>query len=340
MSLTFLRTRAHALARALALATATSAAALAATPVAAEDGLKVVASFSILGDMAAEVGGERVSITTLVGANGDAHVYEPTPSDARAVAEADLVLVNGLGFEGWLDRLVESAGYAGPVVVASEGMALLHSPEHHDEHHGEEHDEDGEERGEDEHAAGEDEHHHGEFDPHGWHDLNNGRRYVHNIARALAAADPEGASSYRAQTVRYIGELEAVDGEIRALLAAIPVDQRKVITSHDAFRYFGHAYGVEFLAPVGLSTESEPSAKDLAELIRQMRADDVRALFVDNISDPRLIEQLAREADGTLGGTMYSDSLSDASEPAASYLSMMRHNARQIAAALAPATKP
>ena len=269
----------------------------------AADKLKVVTTFTILEDMVRNVGREHVALTTLVGPNADAHVYEPTPADARALAQADLVVVNGLGFEGWIDRLVKVSGYKGPVVVASEGIAAL---------------------------TGEG----GQPDPHAWQDLANGRLDVANIARALAAADPAHADDYRRRAEAYDRELAALDRDIRDRLGAFPADRRKVITSHDAFQYFGRAYGIDFRAPVGLSTESEPSAGEVAALIRQMREESIHALFVENVTDPRLVEQLAREAGAVVGGRLYSDSLSGPTGPAPTYLDMFRHNVAEIAKAV------
>ena len=281
-------------------------AALAVAPtsrVRATDKLKVVTTFTILGDMVRNVGREHVALTTLVGPNADAHVYEPTPADARALAQADLVVVNGLGFEGWIDRLVKASGYKGPVVVASEGVAPLTVEGNRP-------------------------------DPHAWQDLANGRLDVANIARALVAADPAHAEDYRRRAEAYDRELAALDRDIRGRLDAFPADRRKVITSHDAFQYFGRAYGIDFRAPVGLSTESEPSAGEVAALVRQMRDEGIHALFVENITDPRLVEQLAREAGAVIGGTLYSDSLSGPTGPAPTYLDMFRHNVGEISKAV------
>ena len=269
----------------------------------ATDKLKVVTTFTILGDMVGNVGREHVALTTLVGPNADAHVYEPTPADARALAQADLVVVNGLGFEGWIDRLVKASGYKGPVVVASEGVAPLTVEGNRP-------------------------------DPHAWQDLANGRLDVANIARALAASDPAHADDYRRRAEAYDRELAALDRDIRGRLDAFPADRRKVITSHDAFQYFGRAYGIDFRAPVGLSTESEPSAGEVAALVRQMRNEGIHALFVENITDPRLVEQLAREAGAVIGGRLYSDSLSGPTGPAPTYLDMFRHNVGEIAKAV------
>jgi zinc/manganese transport system substrate-binding protein len=216
---------------------------------AADAKLNVVVSFSILGDIVKNVGGDRVAVTTLVGPDGDAHVFEPTPADARSVAGADVVFVNGLGFEGWMERLIQASGYRGPLVVASDGVPLRSM------------DEDGQTV----------------TDPHAWQDLGNGRLYVENVAAGLAAADPRGAAAYRAAAAAYEVELAAKDKWVRDELAAVPSEQRKIITSHDAFQYFGAAYVVAFLAPVGVSTEDEPSAAGMAQLVRQMKAEGVTA---------------------------------------------------------------
>ncbi|HWK13267.1 MAG TPA: zinc ABC transporter substrate-binding protein AztC [Rhizobiaceae bacterium] len=285
---------------------------------ASAENLKVVASFSIIADFARNVGGDRVDITTLVGPDGDAHVYEPRPADAAAVAAADVVLVNGLQLEGFIPRLVEASGGKAPVVELTRGGEMLKSGE--DEH---------------DHAAGEHHghHHHGEFDPHAWQSVHNAGIYVKNIAEAFCAADAAGCDSYKANAAAYGDKLEALDGEIRAAVAEIPEDNRVVITSHDAFGYFEHEYGLKFLAPEGVSTESEASAADVAALIRQVREDKASAIFVENITNPRLIEQIAGETGVKVGGALYSDALSDASGPAATYIDMMKHNVNTITGA-------
>lgn len=290
------------------------------TPVPAEetDLLKVVATFSIIGDMISNIGEDDIVLTTLVGANGDAHVYEPTPADARALAEADLVIANGLEFEGWIDRLIAASGYTGPLIIASDGIEPLKA----DTRHG--------------HA-----HLHGHaLDPHAWQDLSNARQYVANITQALAAADPARTSTYQRRQQRYDQALAALDTEIRERLATVPEDRRTVVTSHDAFGYFGRAYNIDFRAPVGLSTDSEPSAQQLASLIRQMRNEGIQSLFLENITNPRLVQQLAREADVVVGGTLYSDSLSSVDGPAATYIDMFRHNVQQLLSTLALEDEP
>lgn len=285
--------------------------------------IPVVATFSILGDMVERIGGEHVAVTTLVGPDGDAHVYQPTPADARAVSGARLLFVNGLDFEGWIDRLVEASDFRGTRVVATEGIepiALEESEERHtDEGHAE--------------TEGGD-HAHGAFDPHAWQSLGNGEIYVRNIARALADTDPANAESYLANADAYVAEMRALDTEIRATVAAIPPSRRIVVTSHDAFGYFAKAYGLTFLAPQGISTESEASAADVAALIRQIREHQIPAVFVETISDPRLLDQIRRETGAAIGGTLYSDALSGTDGPASTYLDMMRHNAMTLAQTL------
>ncbi|MBK9082734.1 MAG: metal ABC transporter substrate-binding protein [Rhizobiales bacterium] len=270
-------------------------------PAFAAERIKVVASFSILADLVRQVGGERVSVTTLVGANADAHVYSPSPADAVRVRQADLVVINGLGFEGWADRLVRAVAYEKARLVASQGISALRSG--------------------------------GGIDPHAWQDVANTKRYVANIRDALAEIDPAGRAEYAARATAYSARLDALDGEIRALVAAIPPDRRKAITSHEAFSYFGDAYGIVFHSPQGVSTESEPGAAQVAALIRQIKAESIKAVFIENMSDPRLVTQIAKETGAKLGGRLYSDALSSGG-PAGTYVDMMRHNARAIARAL------
>ncbi|WP_068635891.1 metal ABC transporter solute-binding protein, Zn/Mn family [Thauera butanivorans] len=280
--------------------------------------LEVTASFSILGDMVREVGGDRVRVRTLVGANEDAHAFQPRPSDARQIGSSALVVVNGLGFDDWMARLARSGGYKGTIVVASEGVSTI---EMADDGHDHDHDHHGHDHG---HGA----------DPHAWQDLGNAQRYVANIAAALAAADPAHADSYRANAERYQGELKVLDAEIRAAFAALPAERRKVVTSHDAFAYFGKAYGIRFLAPVGVSNNAEPTARGVARLITQLKAEKIPAVFIENIADARLIERIRAESGTRIGGTLYSDALSAADGPAPDYLSMMRSNFKVLHEAL------
>ena len=321
---TFAPTRRHA----LALGAAASTLALAGRLAAAEP-LRVVASFSILADMVRRVAGDRAVVTTLVGADQDMHGFDPAPSEVRALAEADLVVVNGLGFEGWVERLVEASGYAGPLVVATQSIAPLKGEEHeHDE-------EESHEAHEDQHAE-DDGHHHGALDPHAWQSPANGIRYVANIADALAAADPAHADDYRSRAAAYAAEIEALDAELAESFALLPQDRRTVVVSHDAFGYLGEAYALEVLAPVGVWGEADPSARDVAALIEQIREHRVCAVFVENIRDPRVIERIAEETGATVGGTLYSDALSAPDGPAPTYLDLLRHNAETLLSALAP----
>lgn len=292
---------------------------LASCPAFAADRLPVIASFSILGDMVARVGGDRVSVTTLVGADGDAHVYEPTPDDVKAVARAKLLVVNGLGFEGWMDRLAEASGYKGPVTIASTGVIPRQMVE--EENHSD--------------TEANDHHDHEGVDPHAWQDVANAVSYVKNIAAGLDAANPEGKPTYEANATAYIAELEALDAEARTAMSALPVERRKIITSHDAFGYFGAAYGLALLAPEGVSTESEASASDVARLIRQIRQDAIPAIFVENIKDRRLIDQIAAETHAVVGGELYTDALSAKDGPAPTYVGMIRHNIGTLTEALA-----
>jgi zinc/manganese transport system substrate-binding protein len=271
------------------------------------DTLPVVASFSVLGDMVREIGGADVQIDTLVGPDGDAHVYQPSPGDARKLATARLFVVNGLGLEGWMARLVASAGFKGTVVTATTGVTSLPLTEN------------------------------GKPvpDPHAWQDLANGLIYVENITAALAAADPGHAADYTRRAEAYRVRLEALDRWVKAQIATVPPEKRRIITTHDAFRYFGRAYGIEFEAPVGMSEDSEPNAGAIATLTRQIRRDHVRALFVENMTDPRLIQQLARETGAIPGGTLFADALSKPGEGGENYEAMFHHNVPEMVAAMA-----
>jgi zinc/manganese transport system substrate-binding protein len=318
-----------------------SAAALAfAAPALAEDKLRVIATFSILGDIVANVGGDRVAVTTLVGPDGDAHVFQPAPADAQAVAGAQVIVANGLGFEGWMDRLIEASGTQAALVTAADGVTpIAFGEEEHAEEEGHDHDHDhaeGEAHDHDhaEEEAGHEGHDHGAFDPHAWQSVTNVALYVGNIERGLAAADPAGAETYAANAAAYLAELDALDAEIRAAVAALPDDRRTVVTSHDAFGYFAADYGLTFVAPQGVSTEAEASAQDVAALITQIREAGIAAVFVENIADRRLLDQIAAETGAVIGGTLYSDALSAADGPAATYLDMMRHNLGQLTGAL------
>jgi zinc/manganese transport system substrate-binding protein len=309
-----LRRTTLALLAALPLALGTSAADAADAPV------KVVASFSILGDMVRQIGGGHVDLTTLVGPDGDAHVYEPTPVDARTLAAAKLLVVNGLGFEGWLPRLTEASGFAGETVVASTGVAPR-SFEEHEEEHGEE-------------AHAEEGHDHGHLDPHAWQDLANGVLYARNIGAALAKADPAHASDYATATAAYVARLRSLDAEVKAKLAAIPPQRRKVVTSHDAFGYFGAAYAVQFVAPVGTSTDAEASAADVARIIDQIRREKIAAVFVENIASTKLVDRISSETGASVGGALYSDALSGLDGPAATYEKMFDWNVAQLSQAM------
>ena len=309
--------------------------------------IRVVATFSILGDMVSRIGGEHVSVQTLVGPNGDTHVFRPTPASARAVSEADILVVNGLGFEGWMDRLIETADFNGVHVIATTGIEPLTFQDDHGDDHGDDGDDHGREHDHDQHDheksnaaedrdAGSHAHAHGAFDPHAWQSLRHAVTYVDNVTMALANASLDNASTFNRNRDLYVAEIEALDAEIRRLFAEVPERCRTVVTSHDAFQYFGRDYGLTFTAPQGLSTESEASAKDVARLIELIRAQAISAVFVENITDPRLLRRIADETGAMIGGTLYPGALSDPDGPAPTYLHMMHHNARTIVQALAP----
>jgi len=276
----------------------------------AADKVKAVASFSILGDMVKQVGGDRVEVATLVGPDGDAHVFSPTPADAKTLAGAQLFFVNGLGFEGWMERLEKSSGFKGKTIVASEGVKPRSMVE--------------EEGGTPETIT----------DPHAWQDLGNGKLYVANICDGLVAADPDGKAVYEANAAKYLDAIAKEEDAVKQALAVLPEARRKIITSHDAFGYFGAAYGLEIVAPEGVSTESEASAQDVAKIIRQIKEEKIPAVFLENVTDHRLLDQIARETGAKIGGTLYSDALSGPDGPAPTYLDMFRHNVGTLTAAL------
>jgi zinc/manganese transport system substrate-binding protein len=271
------------------------------------ENLEVVATFSIVADFVREVGGDRVALTTLVGADGDAHVYSPAPGDSRRLAQAKLIVSNGLGLEGWMARLIKSSGTKAAVVEAAKGIKARKS---------------------------DDAHAHGGFDPHAWQDVANAKVYVANIRNALASADPAGREVYEANATAYLDALDALDREVRTALAAIPPERRRIITTHDAFGYFKAAYGLDFVAPQGVSTEAEASAKDVARIIRQIKAERIPAVFLENVSDPRLMDRIARETGARTGPKLYSDALSGPDGPAGTYIAMVRHNIRAFSEAL------
>ncbi len=285
--------------------------------------MDVVTSFSIIGDFVRQVGGERVAVHTLVGADEDSHAFQPRPSDARRVGAAKLVVANGLGFDDWIVRLARSAGRTDAVVIASSGVTPLAMDSVDDGKHGKD-------DGHDHHGA----------DPHAWQDVANARRYVANIAAALAAADPDGATFYRDNAARYDAELAKLDSDIRTRIAMLPAERRKVVSSHDAFGYFSHAYGIRFLAPAGVASSAEPTARAVARLISQIKVEKVPAVFIENIADPRLLDRIRAESGARIGGTLYSDALSAATGPAPDYIALMRHNLQTLADALSSPRAP
>src|SRR6201996_3060428 len=275
---------------------------LGANPAQAQARLNVVASFSIIGDFVKNVGGDRVEVTTLVGPDGDVHVYTPTPADVRKIADAKLLVVNGFGLEGWLPRLLQAAGSKATIVTATTGIAPL--------------------------KAGSD------ADPHAWQSVANAEKYVANIRDALAAADPADAEVFRHNASAYLARLEALDGEVRQAIGQIPESRRRMISTHDAFGYFAARYGIQFIAPVGVSTEAEPSARDIAKIIAQVKTQHIPAVFLERIGDPRLMRRISEETGAKVGGTLYSDSLTDEKGEAPTYIDMVRHNIRTLTSAL------
>lgn len=277
--------------------------------------VKVVASFSILGDLVKQVGGPLVTVDMLVGPNADMHAFQPSPADSKKLAGAKLVVINGLGLEGWVERMTKASGYTGPVVVASKGLKPIARPKDSDHGHGHDHD-------------------HGKDDPHAWQSVGNVKLYVANIRDGLAAVDPANKATYMANADVYLKQLDALDRDIKTTFEGLPKDKRTVITAHQAFGYYGAAYGITFRAAKGVTEDSEPSAREIADLITLIKKEKVRALFVENISNRRLLDRIAKETDAKVGGTLFSDALSEASGPAPTYVDMMRANTKALADAL------
>jgi len=284
-----------------------------ASAVLAQEKLPVVASFSIIADMVENVGGDRVAVRSLVGPNGDAHVYSPSPADAKVVADAKVIVTNGLGFEGWIGRLMKSSKSKAVNIVASKGVKPRKMAGAHGHSHG---------------------HGHDDGDPHAWQSVANAKLYVANIRDGLIAADPAGKAVYDANAAAYLGKLDALDRQVREAVDKIPAERRKVIVTHDAFGYFEDAYGLDFIAPQGVSTNSEASARDVARIIQQIKKQKIPAVFLENISDPRLLKRIADETGAKLGGTLYSDALTDEKGDAPTYIDLIRHNITTLSAAL------
>jgi zinc/manganese transport system substrate-binding protein len=270
--------------------------------------IKAVATISILADLIANVGGDRADIATLVGPNGDPHVYSPAPGDARKLAQANVVFANGLGLEGWMTRLVEASGSRAPLCIVSTGIALRHTNDERNSRL--------------------------MLDPHGWQSVANAKVYVANIRDEFGAIDPAGRATYDANAAAYLEKLDVLEREIRAAISSIPANDRKVITVHDAFGYFGDAYGMQFITAQGVSTDAEPTAKVVAKIITQMKKDRIAAVFMENAVDPRIMQEIARETGARIGGTLYADALSAPGGPAGTYIDMMGHNARAFSTAL------
>jgi len=269
----------------------------------AQEKVGVAASTTVLADLARNVGGDRVDVVSLVGPNGDIHSYVPSPADAKKLADARLVILNGLALEGSTAQFMRTAAKGAKALVASDGITPLRLGN--------------------------------AVDPHAWQSVANAKTYVANIRDALIAADPADKSAFEANAAAYLRRLDALDAEVKAAIATIPPERRKLVTAHDAFGYFGSAYGVETIAPHGVSTEAEASARDVARIIAQVRAEKIPVVFLENLTDPRLLQRIARESGARIGGTLYLDALTDADGPAPTYIEMMRHNVKQLVAALA-----
>jgi len=280
--------------------------------------INVIASFSIIGDMAKNIGQDRITLRTIVGPNGDAHVYEPSPADAIAMAKADVILINGLQFEGFIKRLIAASETSAPVTETTKDAHIIRDPAGGHYHFYE----------------GKAVFHAAPFDPHAWQSIANAKIYVKNIADAFCAADRSGCTFYQDNARAYTSKLNALQQKIKTTMAAIPEDKRTVVVGHNAFRYFEEDYGIHFLSPQGISTEAEASAADVAGILKEIKRNKASAVFAENISNPRLVAQIAAEAGLRVAGTLYSDALSDPAGPASTYLAMMEHNVTTLTTAV------
>jgi zinc/manganese transport system substrate-binding protein len=285
----------------------------------AADKVAVVATFSILADLTQKIGGDAIALTTLVGANEDAHAFEPTADAQRAVAGAQLLVANGLGFEPWLERLIDAAAFKGNLVIATTGIEPLASTEESEEGHANDED----------HDPG-----HGAADPHAFQDPRLVLTYIDNIAAGLAKVAPEHAADFQSNAEALRAQFRTLNSELTASLGALPAEKKRILTSHDAFQYFGHAYGIDFIGVQGVSTESEPSAQDLKQIVEQIKSGHIKAVFIENMNDPRFVESLAGDTGVTIGGDLYSDALSAADGPASDLISLYRHNQQELLRAL------
>ncbi|MCF7529397.1 metal ABC transporter solute-binding protein, Zn/Mn family [Neisseria lisongii] len=287
--------------------------------------LPVVTSFSILGDVAKQVGGERVAVQSLVGANQDAHAYHMTSGDIKKIRSAKLVLLNGLGLEGAdVQRAVKQSKV--PFAEATKNITALKAEEgghHHHHHHDGDHDHD-----HDHHHH----HDHGEFDPHVWTDPVLMVTYAQNVGNALIQADPEGKAYYQQRLTAYQNQLKKLHSDAQAAFGSVPADKRKVLTAHDAFSYMAKRYNVSFIAPQGVSSAAEPSAKQVASIIRQIKREGINAVFVENIKDTRMVDRIAKETGVRVSGKLYSDALGSA--PADTYIGMYRYNVKALTDAM------
>lgn len=267
---------------------------------------RVIATTTMIADLAREIGGDRVEVTSIMEPGGDPHTYQPVPSDSKAVARSQLVLINGLMLEGWIEDLVRNAGGDQPVVTVSDGVETIDDPAYE-----------------------------GNPDPHIWFSVPRWKKATVNVRDALIAMDPEGEEHYRERTAAYLTELDELDAWVRSEIERIPPEHRHLVTSHDAFQYFGVTYGINVMAVQGISTTSEASAAELRDVIDHVREHEIPAIFVESSVNPKLIEQVQRETGVEIGGTLYSDSLGPWDGPAGSYIGMVRANTKTLVEALA-----
>ncbi|WP_100152618.1 metal ABC transporter substrate-binding protein [Snodgrassella alvi] len=269
--------------------------------------LPVITSFSILGDVTRQIGGERVQVRSLIGNDQDAHMYQLVSKDLRDMRSARLILLNGLGLEPLsLQRAAQQSRV--PLATVTQGIQPLMMAD--DGHH-----------------------HHQQTDPHIWNDPVLMQTYARNVAGALIKVDPQGKAYYQQRLAAYQRQLAELNNWATKIFNAVPADKRKVLTGHDAFAYMAKRYSIQFIAPQGVSTEAEPSARQVAAIISQIRRENIKAIFIENIKNPKMVQRIASETQTKISGRLYSDALSNGA-PAATYIDMFRFNVNALAAAM------
>lgn len=275
------------------------------TPENSSDKIKTVSTISIINDMVKNIGGDKVETHLICAIGTDPHSYIPKPSDPREISKSDIVFNNGIGLEHWIEQMIRNAGGDRPVIIVSEGITPIRDE-----------------------AGFEDP------DPHAWFDLENAQVYAKNIASGLIAIDPENESYYQANLERYLSELDEAHNWAKQQISEIPQVARVLITSHDAFRYFGKTYGLEVHGLQGISTESKPRTEDVKNIIDLIKEKNLKAVFIETTVNPALLQQITNETGAVIGGTLYSDSIGEPGSDGETFINAFKSNVSKIKNAL------